>query len=116
MPTLVGMIINTVPLEERPTVYAVSIVFEKLFGMTLGPTLYGVVIDLFPNNNRAGMYMLFWSSILGFIFALLSLLITRSPTKKEATQNSEEEVQKNPFMTSVNEGVKNETNAENLVY
>ena len=55
MPTLVGMIINTVPLEERATAYAVSIVFEKLFGMTLGPTLYGLVIDLFPNNKRAGM-------------------------------------------------------------
>lgn len=115
MPTLVGMIINTVPIDEKPTAYAVSIVFEKLFGMTLGPTLYGLVIDLFPNNNRAGMYMLFWSSILGFIFALISLMITQSPRKKEATQSSEEEVPKNPFMTSVNEAVKNETTAENLL-
>jgi hypothetical protein len=115
LPTLVSMIINTVPLEERLTVYAVSIVFEKLFGMTLGPMLYGIAIDISPNNNRAGMYLLFWSSILGFIFALLSFLIARPPSKKEATQNSEEEVQKNPFMTSVNEDVKNETTAENLV-
>jgi hypothetical protein len=76
------MIINTVPLDERATAYAVSIVFEKLFGMTLGPTLYGLVIDLFPNNKRAGMYMLFWSSILGFIFALISLMITQPPRKK----------------------------------
>ena len=83
--------------------------------MTLGPTLYGIAIDIFPNNNRAGMYLLFWSSILGFIFAFLSFLIARPPSKKEATQISEEEVQKNPFMTSVNEDVKNETTAENLV-
>jgi len=86
LPTLIGMIINTVPQEERPTVYAVSLVLEKLLGMTLGPSLYGILVDEFPhfeeidgksvNTSRVGMYMLFWSSVIGLLSSLIVLVIT----------------------------------------
>ena len=83
LPILVGMIINTVPAEERPTAYSVSLVLERLLGMSLGPILYGYLIDSFPkieivggkayNISRAGMKMLYWSSIFGVITLGLAL-------------------------------------------
>ncbi len=81
IPNLVGMIINTVSPLERPMVYSISLVIEKLFGMTLGPQIYGFAIDIFPhfeiingkklNGSRIGMYILYWSSIFGVIFTLV---------------------------------------------
>jgi hypothetical protein len=65
LPLLVGMVINSVVASERATAYAVSMILERLLGMTMGPILYGYVISLFPhyeiidgkkiNVSRAGM-------------------------------------------------------------
>ena len=60
--------------------------------MTLGPSLYGVVIDLFPkyeevngkiqNTSRVGMYMLYWSSIFGVVFCFVALILILKKNKE----------------------------------
>lgn len=87
VPVMIGMIINSVPAAEKSTAYAVCLIFERLLGMSLGPILYGAMIDLFPhyenvpgkdkpvNISRAGMELLYWSSVIGGITLAIALVI-----------------------------------------
>jgi MFS family permease len=96
-PIMMGIILNTVTPLERPTASSLSILLEMLFGMLPAPYVYGLVyektekLDLDGNNiSRGGMYALFFSSGIGGVALLITLILRNRSYKKglERIKNS----------------------------
>jgi MFS family permease len=88
-PIMMGIILNTVTPLERPTASSLAILIELAAGMLPAPFLYGVVQDKFislneqgQNATRAGMYVVFFSSVIGGVGLLIALLLRKRSYKK----------------------------------
>lgn len=81
-PIMMGIILNTVTPIERPTASSLSILIEMGVGMLPAPYLYGLAQNTFEkldaegnNISRAGMFMVFYSSVIGGICLLIALIL-----------------------------------------
>ena len=109
-PIMMGIILNTVTPFERPTASSLAIFIQMGIGMLPAPYLYGLVQDQYAvldesgnNVSRAGMYMIFFSSVFGGVALVIALLLRnrsyknakdriRKSIRKTAKQFSEDEI------------------------
>ena len=81
-PIILGIYLNTVTPIERPAASSLGIFIQMGIGMLPAPYLYGKVQDSYAvydehgnNVSRAGMYMVFFSSVIGGFFLLIAILL-----------------------------------------
>ena len=90
-PIMMGIILNTVTPLERPTASSLSILIEMGVGMMPAPYLYGLAQKEFKtlnedgvNVSRAGMYLTFYSSVIGGVCLLFALILKNRSYKQSA--------------------------------
>jgi MFS family permease len=82
-PVLMGIILTSVSQIQRPTASSLANFLMTGLGTMIGPVIYGLLQDAYPDSPRVAMAFVFWSPVFGLLCLALGALFQKQSYKRD---------------------------------